>query len=244
MSGQLGHGGGFLSACGILAVPLLSATWLVAPGQALEQAHAFVGRTIDALVVRIADGDTIEVVPTGQRERLRVRLEGVDAPELGEVFSRDAQAFLRRLLFDERVRVVGRDVDRYDRLVARIDVGGRDASRALLEEGLACQRFAVDAALAAAQAQAQAAGRGFWAATASKPQCVARIAGGAPPPRAPPASPRAPTSASGAVRGNVSSQLYHRSSCPNFRCRNCTRVFANEAEARAAGFQPAGDCAG
>jgi micrococcal nuclease len=221
----------------------LSLTSLTISGLAAQPARTLVGRTFDALVVRIADGDTIDVVPAGQRERLRVRLEGVDAPELGEVFSRDAQAFLRRLLFDQRVRVVGRDVDRYDRLVARIVVGGRDASRALLEEGLACQRFAVDAALAAAEAQARAAGRGFWAA-ATQPQCVARAAG-ATFPRAPPAPtpPRAPTTSTDVVRGNVSSKLYHRSSCPNFRCRNCTRVFASEAAARAAGFQPAGDCA-
>lgn len=220
----------------MVTVLLLSATWLVEPVPALEQAQAFVGRTIDALVVRVADGDTIEIVPTGQRDRLRVRLEGVDAPELGEVFSRDAQAFLRRLLFDQRVRVAGRDVDRYGRLVARIDVGGRDASRALLEEGLACQRFAVDDGLAAAQAQARASGRGFWAAAASKPQCVARTTGRE--------APRAPSAASAAVRGNVNSKLYHRPTCPNFRCRNCTRLFANEAEARAAGFRPARDCAG
>lgn len=228
----------------IVAVLFLSAIWLVERGQALEQAHALVGRTIDALVVRIADGDTLEVVPTGQRARVRVRLEGVDAPELGEVFSREAQAFLRRLLFDQHVRVVGRDLDRYDRLVARIEVGGRDASRALLEAGLACQRFAVDAVLAAAEAQARSAGRGFWAAAATKPQCVARAAS-APLPPAPavePSPPRSPTTRTDVVRGNVSSKLYHRSSCPNFRCRNCTRVFASEAEARRAGFQPAGDC--
>jgi endonuclease YncB( thermonuclease family) len=222
----------------VTAALVLSAASLAAGGHVAQQAPPLVGRTFDALVVRIADGDTLEVVPAGQRERLRVRLEGVDAPELGEVFSRDAQTFLRRLLFDQRVRVSGRDVDRYGRLVARIEVGGRDASVALLDAGLACQRFATDAVLAAAAAQARAAGRGFWAPAASKPQCVARVAS------APRASPsRAPTVTSGPVRGNVSNKLYHLSSCPNFRCRNCTRLFASEAEARSAGFHPAGDCA-
>ena len=210
---------------------------LGAAAQSALPVQALVGRTIDARVVRIADGDTLELVPTGRVERVRVRLEGVDAPELGEDFSRDAQNFLRRLLLDQQIRLIGRDVDRYGRLVARVQIGGRDASQALLEAGLACQRFAVDATLAAAEAQARTAGRGFWAAGAHKPQCVTRAAAGS--------AARPPTAStdSGMVRGNVSSKLYHRASCPNFRCRNCTRVFASEADARAAGFQPAGDCA-
>jgi hypothetical protein len=130
--------------------------------------------------------------------------------------------------------------------VARVDVGGRDASQALLEAGLACQRFAADAALAAAETRARAAGRGFWAANARKPQCVTRATGG--PPRVPQTpsarpAPRAGSAETGVVRGNVSSMLYHRERCPNFRCRNCTRLFASETAARAAGFRPAGDCA-
>lgn len=218
---------------------------LVAAAQSTPPLHTLVGRTIDARVVRIANGDTLELVPAGQRERVRVRLEGVDAPELGEDFSRDAQSFLRRLLVDQPIRLSGRDIDRYGRLVARVRIGGRDVSQLLLEAGLACQRFTVDATLAAAEEQARTAGRGFWAASARKPQCVARgSASGAPPP--PPSARTAPspmtTAAARTVRGNVSSKLYHQASCPNFRCRNCTRVFASEADARAAGFRPAGDC--
>ena len=60
---------------------------LVAAAQSTPPLHTLVGRTIDARVVRIADGDTLELVPAGQRERVRVRLEGVDgwhwrSPEL------------------------------------------------------------------------------------------------------------------------------------------------------------------
>jgi endonuclease YncB( thermonuclease family) len=218
------------------------ALWPVERGWA-QTAQALVGRAIEARVVRVADGDTLEIVPSGERAPIRVRLEGVDAPELGEVFSREAHAFLRGLLFDQTVRVRGRDVDRYGRLVARVELGGRDASRALLEAGLACQRFAVDAALASAESTARAAGRGFWSAV-RKPQCVQRAAADRRVSAAPRARPSSPASASNAalVRGNVVSRVYHRSSCPNYRCRNCTREFASEADARAAGFLAAGDC--
>jgi methylphosphotriester-DNA--protein-cysteine methyltransferase len=50
------------------------------------------------------------------------------------------------------------------------------------------------------------------------------------------------TAASTELHGNVKSRVYHRSSCRNYTCQNCTRVFQSEAEAKAAGFRPAGDC--
>jgi micrococcal nuclease len=219
---------------------VIVAALLMATAGAAAQAPALVGTSFDATVVRIADGDTVEVLRAGERQPLRVRLEGVDAPELGEAFSRDAQLFLRRLMLDKRVRVSGRDVDRYGRLVARLVIAGQDASFELLAAGLACQRFATDATLAAAESRARSGGVGFWAATATKPQCVARSRGasaGTPPaPRAPAAAPAVQ------VRANVATGVYHRPACPNFTCRNCTRVFASEAEARSAGFRPAGDC--
>jgi hypothetical protein len=116
----------------------------------------------------------------------------------------------------------------------------------LVKAGLACHRFARDAQLAAAEAQARAAGAGFWAASAAKPQCVALAAGGRrgePPRSSGPGGSATTTRASGMLHGNVSTRLYHTAACPNFNCRNCTKVFATEAEAQAAGFKPAGDCA-
>lgn len=229
--------------------PLL--LWLaVALGGQTADVDRLVGTHFDARVTRIADGDTIELIPVGQTRPIRIRFEGVDAPELGEVFSRESMALVRTLLLDQRVGVDGHDVDRYGRLVARVSAGGKDASLELIKAGLACHRFAADAGLAAAEARAKAAGAGFWAATAAKPQCVALAVGarrGPVPPRPGDAARErasaAARTASVTLHGNVNSHLYHTAACPNFNCRNCTRVFTSEAEAQAAGFKPAGDCA-
>jgi micrococcal nuclease len=223
---------------------LLVAALLALQSQA--DVDRLVGTHFEARVTRIADGDTIELIPLGQTRPIRIRFLGVDAPELGEVFSRESQTFVRSLLLNQRVGVDGHDVDQYGRLVARVSAGGRDASTELIKAGLACHRFARDAQLAAAEAQARAAGTGFWAASAVKPQCVALAAGGRrdmPPRSASPHASATTTRASGTLHGNVSSGLYHTAACPNFNCRNCTRVFTSEAEAQAAGFKPAGDCA-
>jgi endonuclease YncB( thermonuclease family) len=165
------------------------AAWLVAPGApaglAQEPLRALVGTSFTARVVTVIDGDTIDVVRPGRPARLRVRLEGIDSPESGEAFSQVARARTRVLAFDKDVRVVGRDVDRYGRLVARVVVTDgatiTDVSVALVAEGLAChyRLYSADPALARAEAQARAAGRGFWAPGASKPSCATRNTGAA-----------------------------------------------------------------
>jgi endonuclease YncB( thermonuclease family) len=219
-------------------------TVLAAAAQGAE-VHALVGAHFDARVVRIADGDTVELTPLGQTRPIRIRFQGVDAPEVGEPFSREAQAFVRMLLLNQHVTVDGKDIDRYGRLVARVGAGGKDASLELVKAGLACHRFAPDPMLARAEATARAAGAGFWASTATKPQCVALTAAdrGETLPRSFEPRPATRAAVAGPFHGNVSTHLYHAAACPNFNCRNSTRVFGSEAEALAAGFTPAGDCA-
>jgi hypothetical protein len=147
---------------------------------------------------------------------------------------------LRMLVFDQRVRVEGRDRDRYGRLVARVSSGGKDASIELVRAGLACHAYVRDSALAAEEAQARSSRRGFWSA-ANRPACVERTAFSAREPGAARDVSREPPPAG--FRGNVSAGVYHASTCPNFGCRNCTRLFATERDAKAAGFRPAADCA-
>ena len=157
----------------VVAILMLSsgAAVFAQRGTAVTGRRDLIGRQIDARVVRVADGDSLEAIPVGEQRPIRIRLEGIDAPELGEVFSREAMALLRTLVFDQRVRVSGRDMDRYGRLVARVTASGNDASTALVRAGLACHAYARDAALAREESQARAAGAGFWARTAKKPRC-------------------------------------------------------------------------
>lgn len=239
------------------AMLLLAAVASGVASSAREQPRAnfrdLVGREFDARVVRVADGDTLEALPAGESRPIRIRLQGVDTPEQGEVFSREALLFLRTLVFDQQVKVRGRDVDRYNRLVARVVIDGTDTSIALVRAGLACHAYAYDAALAREEAQARGSGVGFWAATAKQPACVSRTAfsargtRGTPPPRSSPRAvqppSRAPSQAAAtAFHGNVRSRVYHAPACRNYTCSNCTQVFSSHEEAQAAGFRPAGDC--
>jgi endonuclease YncB( thermonuclease family) len=65
------------------------------------------------------------VIPPSRR--IRVRLHGADAPEREEPFYQQAVVFTRVFMFSRDVTIVGKDVDPYNRLVARVIVEGKDA---------------------------------------------------------------------------------------------------------------------
>ena len=83
----------------------------------------------------VTDGDTISVMRDGRA--VRVRLEGIDCPENGQDFSQSAKRFTSDMAFGKEATIEVRDVDRYGRLVARVQVGGEDVSLALVQAGLA-----------------------------------------------------------------------------------------------------------
>ena len=200
----------------------------------------YVGKPFTAEVVGVVDGDTVDVALAPDR-RLRIRLHGIDAPERGEPFSQQALTFTRVLMFSKRVTVIGRDIDPYDRLVARIVVDDTDASAAILSAGLAChfRRYSDDQVLEAAEQSARTARRGFWDIGTIQPACVSREARAQ---AAAASSPRAAPSAATGFIGNVNSRVYHAPTCKNANCKNCLRRFATRADADAAGFRAAGDC--
>jgi micrococcal nuclease len=162
---------GFVLTSAFVAALFLSTD---ARAQSRPELLRMVGRTLSATIVSVADGDTVRARLDGGGPTLTIRLEGIDTPEQGEPFSTQARNATRVMLFNKKVQLRATDVDRYDRLVARIVHDGRDSSIELVEAGLACHftRFVNDPVLAKAQVSARAAGRGFWAANAAKPACV------------------------------------------------------------------------
>ena len=126
------------------------------------QIHSQVGEVFSGEVVSVTDGDTVRVMR--DRTPVRVRLDGIDAPETRQPFFQRAKQFTSSFVFGKVARVEVRDVDQYGRLVARVYVDELDLSLALVEQGLAWHftRYSDDQTLAEAERDARAAGLGLW----------------------------------------------------------------------------------
>jgi len=99
---------------------------LLAPG-----AEAFEGK-----VVRVLDGDTLEVLR--EKKTLRVRLNGIDCPEKTQAFGTKAKEFTSELCFGKTVEVDERGHDRYGRTIAEVKLSdGRDLNQELVRSGMA-----------------------------------------------------------------------------------------------------------
>ncbi len=75
-----------------------------------------------ATVVDVHDGDTVTVAPMGDaRACIRVRLYGIDAPELEQKGGKQSRDYLRALVQPgQSVEVIQMNVDQYSRTVALV----------------------------------------------------------------------------------------------------------------------------
>jgi micrococcal nuclease len=132
--------------------------------------HTRVTRSESVLVRAVIDGDTIDVASIG-----RVRLLGIDAPEIGRgfdtsaPFGREARQRLTSLLLHRWVRLEqeGPATDVYNRRLAYVlTEDGQFVNAVLVREGLARVSARVPltrlAELRRAESEAQAFRRGMW----------------------------------------------------------------------------------
>lgn len=117
------------TACRGVAVMLLALAGL-ASSQAATPLQSY-----EAESIAVLDGDTIEATVAGRAAQ--VRLHGIDAPELAQAHGDEARAELRRLVAGRKLRIGAIDVDRYARLIAQVEVDGRNINEALVASGFA-----------------------------------------------------------------------------------------------------------
>ncbi|MGE0820491.1 MAG: thermonuclease family protein [Candidatus Binatia bacterium] len=213
---------------------------------------------VQATVIKVVDGDTLDVRIGGRKKR--VRLIGVDTSELHEsdklirdaARSRCSEAdlqhlgavateFVTNLLAPGdtvRLEYAGKRYDDYRRLLAFVWLPDGQ----LLNELLICEGYAqarpryvsppeYRGRFQQCALEAQAESKGLWAAgcwTAARQ------------------SPRTPAQhrEGGGVRGNRKSRVYHLPECPHYGRLRASNIveFASEAEAQEAGYRKAKNC--
>lgn len=117
----------------------------------------------------VIDGDSIELAG------VRMRLEGIDAPEIGQVClgpkgnidcGREARSQLRKLIGTSQIACEGWQFDKYQRLLATCKAGVRNLNREMAASGWAVSY----GGFAAEEAAARKAKLGLWAGTFDRPQ--------------------------------------------------------------------------
>ena len=200
------------------------------PGRGSKGPWIFSGKVINVL-----DGDTIEVSRDGRGRR--IRLDGIDCPEMGQAFGDAARQFASSLAFGKEVKVRGIEHDQYGRIVAHVTLpDGRVLNDELAEAGLAwadLKDFG-NAKVRRLEAEARATKRGLWVQEAPVPPWDFRHGHKANAKQALTRERRTVT-----VYITKSGEKYHRAGCSSLR-RSKFAIPLEEAKAR--GYTPCARC--
>jgi len=136
--------------------------WLA--GLALAWCATTAAGDLNGRVVSVADGDTLTVLVTGNRQ-VKIRLAGIDAPEHDQPFGQKSRQSLSELAFGQTATVATQKTDDYGRTVGTVTVGGVNVEAEQVRRGLAWvyRKYSDDAQLLALEAEAKTARRGLWA---------------------------------------------------------------------------------
>jgi len=157
---------------------LIQAAWstfllLIQVALLIASAPAATPRTLVATVERVADGDTL-VALSSNGTKLRIRLLGIDAPEVargtkpGQPFGEEARDYLEHLIGGKAVQVDAYGPDRYKRILAvirdeQVNINLLMVAMGYAEvyRGAACQGYCRE--LEEAEAKARRDRSGMWA---------------------------------------------------------------------------------
>lgn len=189
--------------------------------------------------IHVIDADTLDV------GGVRVRLHGIDAPEMGQPCMANGQewdcgAWVRNAVvasYEGRyARCSQVDIDRYNRVVARCSVNGQDMGGAIVRAGLAWAYRQYSDAYDLDEKAAAITGQGLWGVQIEPPAQYRATQT---------ATQNAPTGDC-VIKGNISSngRIYHVPGNQNYdrtsiNTANGERWFCTESEARAAGWRAA-----
>jgi endonuclease YncB( thermonuclease family) len=125
--------------------------------------HKAADTNLRGKVVGVSDGDTITVLV--DRKPIKIRLEGIDAPESGQSFGNRSKQALSDMVFGKEVSIRKTGQDRYGRSLGFVSRDGIDINSKMIEEGWAWhyKKYNDDSTLAYLERQARAANKGLWA---------------------------------------------------------------------------------
>ena len=127
-----------IAAAGALGIPAPAHAWaLGATGHPSPHgsARSPTAAQWDGVTVKVVDGDTLHVQPALGGASHKLRIKGIDAPELCQPWGMQSREALARLVWGQRVTVQVHDVDDHGRWLAQVFVHGEDVGARLVAQG-------------------------------------------------------------------------------------------------------------
>ncbi len=88
-------------------------------------------------VVRVVDGDTLWLVREGASKPMKLRIEGIDAPEICQTFGPEAKRALSNRVLDRDVTAKLRAVDDWGRSIGHVYDGDINIGQRMVRDGMA-----------------------------------------------------------------------------------------------------------
>lgn len=92
-------------------------------------------QTFQGIVTHVSDGDTLWVAVDPKSKPIKVRLQGIDAPEICQAWGIEARDALNARLLRQSVSLNTRAKDDYDRVLGRLTFRGDDVGAWLVKNG-------------------------------------------------------------------------------------------------------------
>lgn len=122
-----------------------------------------IGDDVYGIVFSIVDGDTYDIL-IEDNKKIRIRMEGIDAPETGMPFSQVSKNYLGKLCFNKNVKVNVTDLDNKRYIGFSYLDDGTELSHEMIRAGLAWHftKYNTDKDLATLEIEARDAKIGLW----------------------------------------------------------------------------------
>ena len=195
-------------------------------------------------VIKVIDGDTIDILYYGKKERIRMLC--VDTPEsVHPDQTRNTPMGIKASNYTKS-RLTGKTVDlefegqrkrgNYGRLLAYVLLDGHNFNVELVRQGWSPYYTKYGSSekhhdeFLSAEREAKAKALNIWA---SGQRNISQSE---------PGKIKTRPTLTGQYHGNIKSHVFHAPGCRHYNCKNCVRIFNSRDEAIRAGFKPCGMC--
>lgn len=120
--------------------------------------------TLQGKVTAIFDGDTYQIL-TMDNQTIKIRMEGIDAPERDMPYHKASQKYLSQLIFKKEIKLLKTGEDQYGRTLGFTYLtDGTDINLLMLQEGMVWhyKKYNSNRLYSNAEKEARSANKGLW----------------------------------------------------------------------------------